>query len=593
MKLAAKSTVVALTVYVLLVGGFGLWMDQQRRSLARNLMEGTARLLGSEIAATISESAAEQLLRADSAAHQRLEQLVIDLTSHSEVIASITVVDAAGQVVASKDIERGTQVAIPEVIFQGDKRPQFLSSEVPLGGSRYHLFVPLMRQNDIVGYLRLSLSSGAIESLYRRTQRQLIAVGIMGLAFVGALGVLFHARLSRLGDALAHRLEGALRGEVSAPRDGADEFAAALDAARRVGRELTATREKTADAERRFGALMKVMETGLLLVGPDKTLDFASNRARDLLGCPDPGELERRWQETRPLLERAFGIARADGTRLDLDIPHDGRLSRLRLESYPRGENDREGWLILVKNREMLNALEKELRLAIQMRGFAQFYRASVHDLKAPLNAMVLNLELLKSTLPARDEQAESATAERQTRCIRVLGEEITRLDRQLRTLLAQATSPSDTLQRFDLRELIDDLATLLAPQGRQQQVTLTTDMPEHAVPLTAHRDGLKQALLNIAINALESMPDGGRISINVADKDGRALMSIRDTGPGIPPEMLGEIYKMHFTTKDGGTGIGLYVARSVVESHGGTIRVETQLGQGTCFHVDLPMSAT
>ena len=591
MRLATKSMVIAVLVYAVLLATFVLWMDYQRRSLARGLMEGTARLLGTEIGALISESAAAELLEADSTARQRLEQLVLDLTSHSEVVASITVVDASGQVVASKDVEPGRQLVSPEVVFQNDRRPQFVSSEVPLGGSKYHLFVPLMQRDNVVGYLRLSLGSNQIESLFHKSQRQLILMGIVGLGFVATLGLLFHFRLSRLADALTHGLEAALGGEVMPPQDEHDEFAGALDTARRLGRELSAAREKGADAERRFAVLMKVMETGLLLVGPDKTLDYANESARELLGRPGPGELERHWPDTRQLIERAAGGTLTHGM-LDLDVPQNGRSSRLRLEWYPRGDSDRDGWLILVKNRELLNALEKELRLAIQMRGFTHFYRASVHDLKAPLNAMVLNLELLKSTFATESEVVDGVMRERQNRCVTTLSEEIARLDRSLGTILAQATPPSDTLQQFDLRGLIEDLATLLNPQARHQHVTLATQAPDYVVLLTGHRDGLKQALLNIAINALESMPEGGRMNIDLTAADGRASIAVRDTGPGIPPEVLGEIYNMHFTTKDGGTGIGLYVARSVVQSHSGEVRVETELGHGTCFHVDLPISA-
>jgi signal transduction histidine kinase len=592
MRLATKSMAIALTVYVALLGSLAFWMDYQLRSLARGLMEGTARLLGGEVAALISESAVEQLLAADSAARQRLEQLIFNLTSRSEVVASLTVVDATGRVVASKDIEPGRQLADPGVIFQGDKRPQLVSSEVPLGGSKYHLFVPLLRENNLVGYLRLSISSKRIESLYRRAQQQLIFMGAVGLGVVATLGLLFHFQLSRFADTLTRGLEAALHGDAVPPPQEPNEFAGVFDTARRVGQELSAAREKSVDAERRFGALMKVMETGLLLVGPDKTLDFANAAARELLGCPGSGELERRWHEKRSLLETGGAGGRAGSARMDVDIPYNERVNRLRLEWYARGDGDRDGWLILVKNREILKALEKELRLAIQMRGFAHFYRASVHDLKAPLNAMVLNLQLLKSTLSKQSATLDGDTLERQTRCMSVLGEEITRLDRSLGTILTQAAPPSDTLQQFDLRELINDLATLLNPQARHQQVALTTEMPEQAVPFTGHRDGLKQALLNIAINALESMPQGGRMDIDLTATEGRASISIRDTGPGIPPEVLGEIYKMHFTTKDGGTGIGLYVARSVVESHGGEVRVDTKLGQGTCFQIDLPLSA-
>jgi signal transduction histidine kinase len=102
----------------------------------------------------------------------------------------------------------------------------------------------------------------------------------------------------------------------------------------------------------------------------------------------------------------------------------------------------------------------------------------------------------------------------------------------------------------------------------------------------------LKQAVLNIATNALEAMPNGGRMDMALDAEDGHAALAIRDNGPGIAPEVLSKMYGMYFTTKRGGTGIGLYVTRSVVESHGGDIHVESRRGEGTCFTVNLPLAA-
>jgi len=588
MRLALKSTLILLSVYFVLLGGLALWLEYQLRSMAETLMEGTARIVGGEIAAAMSGSALEQLLQADPSARQRLEQILADLTKHSDVVASIVVVNEAGKVIASDDVEVGRQLAIPEVVFQNDKRVQFLGSKEPFHGGKYHLFVPLLRGDALVGYLRLSISSSRIAKLYQHAQRQLLAAAVTGLGLVLVLGVFFHVQLTRRSAALSQALEEAIRGDVVAARDERDEFSNALDTARKVGKELSEAREKTTDAQRRFATLMKVMDVGVILLGRQHMLDFANAPARELLGCSDPSEFERRWPELRTLLDEALMDTRIEGTRLDLEIPHGGRTTPLRIEVYPRDEDDGEGRLVLVKSREMLDALENELRLAIQMRGFARFYMAFAHDLKAPLNAMVLNLELLRGTF-GMDGSGDAALKERQERYIAVLREEVVRLDRYLRTILTQATPASEVLQQFDLRELIQDLATLLSPQAKQQHVTLDTQVPNEPIRLTGHRDRLKQAMLNIAINALESMPDGGRMTLELSAKDARARIAIRDSGPGIPPELLGQIYGMHFTTKDGGTGIGLYVARSVVESHGGEIRVESEVGRGTCFALELP----
>ena len=183
------------------------------------------------------------------------------------------------------------------------------------------------------------------------------------------------------------------------------------------------------------------------------------------------------------------------------------------------------------------------------------------------------------------------ACGQKQVKHIGVLNEEIRRLDRQLRTLLSHTAPPSQERQEFDLRALLGDLEALLAPQAKRQRVDLTTRLPDQPVTLVGHADRLKQAILNILINALEAMPDGGILSIELERRDGgRAARPCATAARAFPPSLLGAIYDMHFTTKNGGTGVGLYVARSVVQSHDGSIEVHSAPGQGTTFTVTLPL---
>jgi signal transduction histidine kinase len=156
--------------------------------------------------------------------------------------------------------------------------------------------------------------------------------------------------------------------------------------------------------------------------------------------------------------------------------------------------------------------------------------------------------------------------------------------------MLTHTIPAPDSQQRFDLRDLVRELGTLLAPQGRRQGVEVSTGLPPDVVPLVGYRDRLKQAFLNIAVNALEAMPKGGRMRIEMERCQDRVRVTVRDTGPGIPAELLARIYESDFTTKGGGSGIGLYVARAVVELHGGSIEAHSNVGRGTDVQVDLPL---
>jgi signal transduction histidine kinase/uncharacterized membrane protein affecting hemolysin expression len=593
MPLGSRRTLILIAVYIAFAAAMAVWLDYEGRELAIQLINNTARLIGREVTAVVSAPAIEQLVQKDGETRQRLQQVVDDLTEHSEVIDSIDIVDESGKIVASDDpADEGTEADLPRELIEGTEKIEFPVTHNASALGTYHLFVPLLREGKAVGYLRLSLNSRSIARLHYRTRRQFLLVAFLGLVGMGVLGTLFHFQVSRRTDALAQALEHAMRGETQPPAPKNDVFSKAFDAARRVGEQLSHEREKRSQAHLRLNAMMRAMDTGLLLLQPNKDLDFANAPARELLGYGAPGELETHWAQLKQRLVPGHAAAPgdADGLTFDLDLPREGVVRKLRLEIYQIAEADYAGYLVLVKNRESMEALENELGLAIQMRGLVRFHMAFVHDLRAPLNAMVMNVELLKQTL-RNGGGGDEATHERQLRYIGVLKEEISRVDRQLGTLLTHSAPPGDTREELDVTQLIRELAALLGPMAHHQRVALETHLPPVPIRLTVQRDRLKQAMLNIAINALEAMPEGGKLTIDVEPHGDTVRVGFRDTGPGIPPEVLSDIYNMHFTTKAGGTGIGLYVARAVAEAHGGEIRVEDSSGGGTCLGIYLPRS--
>jgi signal transduction histidine kinase len=593
MRLAVKGVLLLLALYLCFLGGTALWLGYSLRSVSNSLIKNTAQIIGKEVAAAISKSAVDDLVQGDPGARTRLEQLVADVSEHSDVVESIAVIDEAGKVAASADMEIGRQLVVPEVIFRREGEVEFADSKIMFQGGQYLLFVPLVDQSRLLGYLRLSINSQPLARLYYRARREFALAALIGVLGVAGLGVLLQTQLSRRGAALTHALERAIGGEQVVLAEGRDEFAQAVAVARKVGTQLTEAREQSTQATRRLGALAKVMDVGVLLLRQDLSLDFANAPARELLRAVGPGGLEQRWDEVRARLEPALSPTRGSTVpSVDIELPDDGTTTRLRLEINGLSDEGSEGFLVVVKSREMIDALENELGLAIQMRGLTRFYMGVVHDLKTPLQAMVMNLELLKESLAGTRESTDAATRARQTRYMDVLRDEVSRLDRQLRALLVHTVPTKEPQQVIDVCDLLRELVMLIGPQAKQQRVAVETTLPDEPVPFTGHRDRLKQALLNIAINALEVMPDGGRLAVHLENGDGQIRISLHDSGPGISPELQSQIYKMHFTTKSGGTGIGLYVARSVVESHGGEIQVETAAGRGTCFQIYLPLAA-
>lgn len=333
------------------------------------------------------------------------------------------------------------------------------------------------------------------------------------------------------------------------------------------------------------------LDLGLLLVGEDGKLDLASDHAVALLGLDEESPTDG-WPDLRERIAAAAGadVWRTDGrkTEVELDVEVDGDTRRLAFEVLPVDEDDCRGHLVMVRDAGEARAVERDLRMASQMRSLSRLYRSMAHDLRSPLNAMVVNLELLQDAVApgARGDNLD----ERRRRYARVLKEEMERLNRYLQAFLSQTAPEVEGSRRLDLRQQLVDLVQFVEPQAKKQKVEVDPEMPDGPVWVYGSADQLRQAILSVVVNALEAQPDGGWIGIGLDETDGRVRMWVEDEGPGISPRYRNQVFAMHFTTKDTGSGIGLSVARDIAERHGGTLTLTgAEPGEGTRFTFDLP----
>jgi signal transduction histidine kinase len=588
MRLAVRNTLFLVTAYaavLLLLAGVVVF---QLLMLQASVQKETARLFAREVAGALTEPSLDRLLQADPEARQNLKTLIEQLTRRSQVVSSISVVDRRGRVVASDNHPVGSHLPAPDRIF-GENRMRFATIGAwPFSAGLYELSVPLVERGERVGYLQIRLQSNSVRDMNRRMWNELLTAALIGLACIVGLGFALHVELTTRGRNLARALEEAIAGGNPRVDPELDEFSAAIATAGRAGLELNRARSQSAEERERFVTLGKVLNVGVILLSAHGELEFASARARELFGCATQAELQgmlARWAPQIDEEAQRAKSANSEGVRLDILAP--GAPAGLRLELFAL-DGQTSGRLVLVRDRATIQALETDLRLATQLRGLARLYLSMAHDIRAPLGAIVTHLELLGMSMD--DEAAgETTVHERRRRYLRVLDEEIHRLRRSLDGLLNHAALPREATEEVDLREVVVDLEQLLGPQCRRQRVKLLTRLPEGQVRVRATRDALKQALINLSVNALEAMPEGGNLELSLDRIDSRAILSVADSGPGVPAEIRDKIFTMHFTTKGSGTGIGLYVARNVAESSGGKIRVDSEPGRGARFEIDLP----
>jgi signal transduction histidine kinase len=209
------------------------------------------------------------------------------------------------------------------------------------------------------------------------------------------------------------------------------------------------------------------------------------------------------------------------------------------------------------------------------------------HEIKNPLSTVILNLQLLREDLNPEDPAYSRFVARLNT-----VGREAARLREILDDFLRYAGKIELRRESVDLNRLLEELVDFFAPQAQLNHVTIRFNPYSSALVASVDPRLIKQTILNLMINALQAMPDGGELilSANVAGND--AVLDVIDTGSGIPADMIDKIFTAYYSTKRGGSGLGLAMAKRIVEEHGGRITVSSQIGKGSDFYIRLPLGA-
>lgn len=210
------------------------------------------------------------------------------------------------------------------------------------------------------------------------------------------------------------------------------------------------------------------------------------------------------------------------------------------------------------------------------------------HEVRNPLNALQISLRILEQELHER-------IPDRAAHVFTVLGsiaDEIRHLDEFVAEFLRFARPPRLKLERVPLRPLLTDLASFIAPQCASKQVSLHLSLERGASSLVADSFQLKRAILNLVLNALDATPSGGDIVIETGggERAGELTIEVRDTGEGIPEALEAQVFDLFFTTREGGTGLGLPIAARIVRDHGGRLELRSEVGRGTRAILWLPL---
>jgi signal transduction histidine kinase len=284
------------------------------------------------------------------------------------------------------------------------------------------------------------------------------------------------------------------------------------------------------------------------------------------------------WRFTQPVNDLAWAARRVAAGDLDFEVPVErpdevGQLAATFNEMIAELKYKRE--------------LEEKLNQAERAAVIGRLTQSIAHEIRNPLNVLNLSIDHAATKLAPEDEVKRKQF----TRILSSVKDEIGRLNRMVNDVLNYGRPASLGTGVVDMRRLVEETATLIRPQADEQGVEVTVEPPADGLAATVRGDAerLKSCLSNIAINALQAMPAGGRLTARVEHANGAVEVSIEDTGPGISEDAIHKIFEPYYSTKQAGFGLGLAVTKKIVEDHHGSIYVESRLEQGTIFTLSLP----
>ncbi len=291
----------------------------------------------------------------------------------------------------------------------------------------------------------------------------------------------------------------------------------------------------------------------------------------DPIGRPLPGPLGA-------AIERR--LSGGEGERY-FQLPLGGRPVGVHLSPLQTGDGKTLGTVVVLDDLTEVKSLEEQVRRAERLSALGTLAGGLAHEIRNPLGIIGASAQMLQ------DELADAQTREYAT----VIRAESERIERLVQQLLNYARSEEAERQPLELSSLVGEVAALMEPYATQSGVNIAVESEGEPVRVDGNREKLRQGLINLTLNAIQSMPGGGRLRLTVARREGAACIEVCDQGEGIPPAARPHIFDPFFSTRDGGTGLGLAIVQRIVADHGGRIEVDSAVGCGTTFRLWLPVT--
>jgi len=453
----------------------------------------------------------------------------------------------------------------------------------------YDVSMPLQLNGAPFGTIRVGVSTVFLKNELTPWLRHASIFSSLAvlLSLVLAAG-LSHIAFGPL-EQLSRSLDSVTAGETEPIPDedpATDEYGLVTLKIAHLGRQMRDAKEIFSALKDNVDQIMANLQDGLMLFTGDSRVvlvsasveRFLSRPRRTLLGKTVKEIFSGDTQLGSVILE-AFRSRRAVVQR-EIESPT-GRRVQLSLDFIQQGR-DQIGALMTLRDAESVRKIEDEIETSRRLSASGRLTRGVAHEVKNPINAIVLHLQLLQTKLQQVDPDTR--------RHMDIIDNEIHRLDRVVQ-ILVDFTRPRDLhLENVDLRRMVDEVVMLATPDAAQHGIAIQSEIPESPLPVRVDTDFMKQAIFNVVLNGLQAMPEGGKLMIATRREQDTVVTEITDQGAGIPHEIQEKIFELYFTTKKGGSGIGLAQTFQVLQWHYGSVDFESVQGQGTTFRLRLPL---
>lgn len=347
-----------------------------------------------------------------------------------------------------------------------------------------------------------------------------------------------------------------------------------------------------AEENGRMEAALDSMLDGIVVCDRDHFPIIYNKAAERMLRLAGPDPAERPlWQsvEDEDLAEFLHSTLENEDSVIDREFGLESKgMTRLVAASVTTlVSRDRiQGALLHLEDITEKRRKDAQLRRAESLASLTTLAAGVAHEIKNPLGAISIHMQLIKKSLQGKCE-VEASMIERH---LGVVDEEIERLNKIVVDFLFAVRPMDMEPMESDPGEIIREIAEFMAPEAESSGVMVELSIEEKLPRVMIDKRYMKQAILNLVKNALAAMPGGGKLVLSVSHVEEEIVISVTDSGMGIPEEDLPKIFEPYFTTKENGTGLGLTIVFKIVKEHRGEISVRSRPGQGSTFTITLPV---